>query len=763
MDQEIKTVIQYPTGSTEFDIPFDYLSRKFVRVSLVSDDNRRLLSNITEYRYVSKTRVKLLAGTAGFDRVEIRRYTSASDRIVDFSDGSVLRATDLNVAQLQSSHIAEEARDAALMAMPQDDAGNLDARNRRIVRLAPGIAGTDAINKNQLDTTLGEAGGILSDVKEIQGEIYDYITKFADDTAMVKGVNWVYNSGVAIGGETVIKITKATPVFAVPYLEINGSRQFVGWQFSFNAITQEITLVKPLVAGDFVVALTTESHLPLEDLLYGTTGAGSIGTTSGETVQAVLDRLGDVESPEKYGATGGPDDSDAVQRAIDAAAARAKVYEGIITPEVVILLNMYRIKKTLTVDGSRVRLVSLTSAGGLHFDPTGSYDNLRCIVVNGTAPNAAYVGQLKGLADGVRFTSTGKTLTLFHAFRTSSNSGDNGACLHNINMCTFRGFKTVFTHGAGGWGWTFNSSQFSGNDTLMNLVTAADTYERHTFIGCTWQNGGYAFNMDNPDGKVYWIGGSIDYCDGLALISRGHLETSGHNEWTARTQPLVRITGDNASVVSSGAMFIRNNTTTPYVIFEQYKSRQVAVRDLTFVTDGVNVARGTLSNREVLKSNIFFANDTAKGIAYNSADEPILNGNRAAADITLSPSVNHTYTVQDSKITVTANAGGSSAHLYVDIFIGGSQKVALKMRCTNGSTTGPVFLNKSIMTAGKATIADLTSYGTTQWVAGASSDGGTVTVIDVPKQAAFLRLDFNLVNLTTATTFTIENLNLFTA
>ena len=80
MDQEIKTVIQYPTGSTEFDIPFDYLSRKFVRVSLVSDDNRRLLSNITEYRYVSKTRVKLLAGTAGFDRVEIRRYTSASDR-----------------------------------------------------------------------------------------------------------------------------------------------------------------------------------------------------------------------------------------------------------------------------------------------------------------------------------------------------------------------------------------------------------------------------------------------------------------------------------------------------------------------------------------------------------------------------------------------------------------------------------------------------------------------------------------------------------
>lgn len=154
MDQDIKTLIRYSTGATEYDIPFDYLSRKFVRVSLVSDDNRRLLSNITEYRYVSKTRVKILVDTTGFDRVEIRRFTSASERVVDFSDGSVLRANDLNVSQLQSSHIAEEARDSALLAMPEDDAGNLDARNRKIVRLAPGEVGTDAVNKDQLDDGL---------------------------------------------------------------------------------------------------------------------------------------------------------------------------------------------------------------------------------------------------------------------------------------------------------------------------------------------------------------------------------------------------------------------------------------------------------------------------------------------------------------------------------------------------------------------------------------------------------------------------------
>lgn len=289
MDQDIKTVIQYPVGATEFDIPFDYLSRKFVRVSLVSDDNRRLLSNITEYRYVSKTRVKLLVETTGFDRVEIRRFTSASERVVDFSDGSVLRAVDLNVSQLQSAHIAEEARDSALMAMPEDDAGNLDARNRRIVRLAPGIEGTDAINKDQLDTTLGEAGGILSEVKDVQSDVYEYIEKFASDTSLVRGVAWIYNNGAAVGGELNILVVKPTRVFAVPYLEINGSRQEVGYHFTFDVGSQTITLARPLSPGDFLMAMTTESQLPLESLLASTSGAASIGTASGETVQQVID------------------------------------------------------------------------------------------------------------------------------------------------------------------------------------------------------------------------------------------------------------------------------------------------------------------------------------------------------------------------------------------------------------------------------------------------------------------------------------------
>ncbi|WPJ50650.1 hypothetical protein RCIP0024_00044 [Klebsiella phage RCIP0024] len=362
MDQEIKTVIQYPTGSTEFDIPFDYLSRKFVRVSLVADDNRRLLSNITEYRYVSKTRVKLLVETTGFDRVEIRRFTSASERIVDFSDGSVLRAADLNVSQIQSAHIAEEARDAALMAMPEDDAGNLDARNRKIVRLAPGESGTDAINKNQLDETLGEAGGILSDFEDVRDEIIQYISKFTDDTGAVRGVSYVYNNGRALGGETGFHIDITPPPLGVPYLSINGSKQYRGYHFTYDPITGNVQgLATPLEKDDFVVATTTESVTPIEDLYASTQGASMIGTLSGSTVeeriaeveQSVLDSIDGIRVDSFIGMT----DSGAIDASMIGTLSGSTVEERIAEVEQSVLDS---------IDGIRVdSFIGMTDSGAI--------------------------------------------------------------------------------------------------------------------------------------------------------------------------------------------------------------------------------------------------------------------------------------------------------------------------------------------------------------------------------------------------------------
>ncbi|MGL4251497.1 MAG: phage tail fiber protein [Aeromonas sp.] len=139
------------TGQTDFTIPFEYLARKFVVVTLLGID-RKVLTLNTDYRFVSKTVISLANPTpAGYSQLELRRVTSATERLVDFHDGSILRAYDLNLSQFQTLHVAEEARDLTADTIGVNDDGNLDARGRRIVSLADGINPTDAATVAQLD------------------------------------------------------------------------------------------------------------------------------------------------------------------------------------------------------------------------------------------------------------------------------------------------------------------------------------------------------------------------------------------------------------------------------------------------------------------------------------------------------------------------------------------------------------------------------------------------------------------------------------
>lgn len=146
-----KTIVVYDlNGGTDYTIPFEYLARKFVVVTLIGQD-RKVLTLNTDYRFISKTQISLAdPSPAGYTSIELRRFTSATDRLVDFHDGSILRAYDLNLSQIQTLHVAEEARDLAGDSIAVDDNGDLDARGRRIVNLVDGIDDTDAVNFGQL-------------------------------------------------------------------------------------------------------------------------------------------------------------------------------------------------------------------------------------------------------------------------------------------------------------------------------------------------------------------------------------------------------------------------------------------------------------------------------------------------------------------------------------------------------------------------------------------------------------------------------------
>lgn len=153
MANKISTVRTYPlNGAVNFTITFEYLARKFVQVTLIGKDRKELVLN-QDYRFTSKTQIttsRTWTAADGYQMIEIRRFTSATDRLVDFADGSILRAYDLNISQIQTLHVAEEARDLTADTIGVNNDGHLDARGRKIVNLAFATNDYDAVPLKQI-------------------------------------------------------------------------------------------------------------------------------------------------------------------------------------------------------------------------------------------------------------------------------------------------------------------------------------------------------------------------------------------------------------------------------------------------------------------------------------------------------------------------------------------------------------------------------------------------------------------------------------
>ena len=145
------STIAFYTGdgtTTDFTVPFDYLVKKFVRVSLgVTILNGGDYGDTSkDYYFLDKTKVRLKVPPQVGEVLTIRRYTSATDRVVSFKDASVLKATDLDVSAVQTIHIAEEARDIINDALIKDKEGNWDAKGNRIVNVGDAVSDGDAVN-----------------------------------------------------------------------------------------------------------------------------------------------------------------------------------------------------------------------------------------------------------------------------------------------------------------------------------------------------------------------------------------------------------------------------------------------------------------------------------------------------------------------------------------------------------------------------------------------------------------------------------------
>ena len=145
--------------TTSFTVPFDYLKKTFVKVFFnTSTELKGGTSSDTsaDYYFADNSTIKLRSIVPTTSQtITIRRYTSVTERVASFRDGSVLYAKDLDTSQVQAFHIAEEARDILNDALTVDRLGNWDAKNKRIINVGTPTESTDSATKGYVDTVFG--------------------------------------------------------------------------------------------------------------------------------------------------------------------------------------------------------------------------------------------------------------------------------------------------------------------------------------------------------------------------------------------------------------------------------------------------------------------------------------------------------------------------------------------------------------------------------------------------------------------------------
>lgn len=142
---------------------------------VTSDDLRIYVNGIVQatsgvYTVNTTTsNVTFLSGRTVGDTVLIRRFTAAlrADREVDFVDGSILTATDLDNSALQLLFLVQEGLDEAKeFCLRLNDALTAwDAKSKKITNVDTPAAGTDAANKNYVDTAA--LGGITGAANQV--------------------------------------------------------------------------------------------------------------------------------------------------------------------------------------------------------------------------------------------------------------------------------------------------------------------------------------------------------------------------------------------------------------------------------------------------------------------------------------------------------------------------------------------------------------------------------------------------------------------
>ena len=145
-----KATVSYQGGKQSYTFPFPYLSKQFVKVRYEGGSGTTNLEYNRDYSVEGQS-VLLRSVAPANVTVYVYRQTPTSS-LVDFNDGSLLLASEMDKMAAQLLHVEEENSDFLLnSAMVTDDDGAWQGRGRRIKNLRDPQHPQDVVTLNYLD------------------------------------------------------------------------------------------------------------------------------------------------------------------------------------------------------------------------------------------------------------------------------------------------------------------------------------------------------------------------------------------------------------------------------------------------------------------------------------------------------------------------------------------------------------------------------------------------------------------------------------
>jgi hypothetical protein len=169
-------------STTQYSITFPYIDVTHVKAYL----NGTLTSAYT----ISSSTLTFTTAPANGVVIRIERETPNDNRLVDFTDGSVLTEQDLDRSADQNFYIAQEITDDSASKLGLDTDDKYNAQSKVIKNLANPVNDTDAVNKQFISTNLPNittVAGISADVTTVAG-ISGNVTTVAGNNANVSTV-----------------------------------------------------------------------------------------------------------------------------------------------------------------------------------------------------------------------------------------------------------------------------------------------------------------------------------------------------------------------------------------------------------------------------------------------------------------------------------------------------------------------------------------------------------------------------------------------